>query len=57
MSESYLHFLYQFQYFDKTHLETTDNELVRIIKIGRLNADSGADFQDARIVVGEVEWS
>jgi hypothetical protein len=57
MSESYLHFLYQFQYFDKTHLETTDNELVRIIKIGRLNADSGADFQDARIVVGEVEWA
>lgn len=57
MSESYLHFLYQFQYFDKSHLQTTDNELVSIIKIGRLNSDSGADFQDARIVIGEVEWA
>lgn len=57
MSESYLHFLYQFQYFDKTNLQTTDNELVRIIKIGRLNSDSGADFQDARIIIGDVEWA
>ena len=57
MSESYLHFLYQFQYFNKINLQTTDNELVRITKIGRLNSDSGADFQDARIVIGDVEWA
>ena len=57
MSESYLHLLYQFQYFDKNNLQTTDNELVRIIKIGRLNSDSGADFQDARVIIGDVEWA
>ena len=57
MSESYLHFLYQFQYFDKTNLQTTDNELVEIIKIGRLNSDSGADFQDARMFIGNIEWA
>jgi hypothetical protein len=57
MSESYLHFLYQFQYFDKTNFQTTDNESVEIIKIGRLNADSGADFQDARIFIGNIEWA
>ena len=57
MSESYLHFLYQFQYFDKNNLQTTDNELVTIIKIGRLNSDSGADFQDARLIIGDVEWA
>ncbi len=57
MSESYLHFLYQFQYFDKSNLQTTDNELVSIIKVGRLNFDSGADFQDARLIIGDVEWA
>ncbi len=57
MSESYLHFLWQFQYFNKANLQTTDNELVEIIKIGRLNTDSGADFQDARIIIGDVEWA
>ena len=56
MSESYLHFLYQFQYFDKNNLQTTDNEVVEIIKIGRLNANSGADFQDARMFIGNIEW-
>jgi len=57
MSESYLHFLYQFQYFDKNCLQTTDRELLRFIKIGTLNTDSGADFQNARIVIAEVEWA
>ena len=57
MSESYLHVLYQFQYFDKNNLQTTDNKLVSIIKIGVLNSDSGADFQDARIIIGQVEWA
>ena len=57
MSETYLHFLYQFQYFDKINLQTTENELVEIIKIGRLNVNSGADFQDARIFIGNIEWA
>jgi hypothetical protein len=57
MNESFLHFLWQFQNFDKLNLQTTDNEVVEIIKVGRLNSDSGADFQDARIVIAEVEWA
>lgn len=57
MNESFLHFLWQFQNFDKSNLQTTDNEVVETIKIGRLNADAGADFQDARIIIGEVEWA
>ena len=57
MNESFLHFLWQFQNFDKLNLQTTDNEVVEIIKVGRLNSDSGADFQDARIIIGEVEWA
>ncbi|MDZ7897675.1 MAG: DUF2851 family protein [Arcicella sp.] len=57
MSEFFLHFLYQFQYFDKNHLQTTDNECIEVLKIGRMNTDSGADFQDARLLIGDVEWA
>ena len=52
MSEFFLHFLYQFQYFDKNNLQTTDNERIEVMKIGRMNTDSGADFQDARLLIG-----
>ena len=57
MSEFFLHFLYQFQYFDKNNLQTTDNERIEVLKIGRMNTDSGADFQDARLLIGKVEWA
>lgn len=57
MSEFFLHFLYQFQYFDKNNLQTTDNEHIEFLKIGRTNTDAGADFQDARLLIGEVEWA
>jgi hypothetical protein len=57
MSEFFLHFLYQFQYFDKTNLQTTDNERIEVLKIGRMNTNSGADFQDARLLIGDVEWA
>ena len=57
MSEFFLHFLYQFQYFDKTNLQSTDNERIEVLKVGRMNTDSGADFQDARLLIGKVEWA
>ncbi|MEA5458773.1 DUF2851 family protein [Arcicella sp. LKC2W] len=57
MNESFLHFLWQFQNFDKTNLQTTDREVVEVNKVGRLNFDSGADFQDARIIIDEVVWA
>lgn len=57
MSEFFLHFLYQFQYFDKKNLQTTDNERIEVLRIGIMNTDSGADFQDARLLIGGVEWA
>ncbi|MBB6003649.1 DUF2851 family protein [Arcicella rosea] len=57
MNEAFLHFLWQFQYFDKSCLQTTDNESLQVIKIGNYNTNAGADFQDARVLIGEVEWA
>lgn len=57
MNEAFLHFLWQFQYFDKSCLKTTDGEAIQVLKIGRYNTDAGADFQDARVQIGTMEWA
>lgn len=57
MQESFLHFVWQFQKFDASALLSTNHESIQVLKIGRLNTDAGADFQDARIVIDSVEWA
>ncbi|MBP6432236.1 MAG: DUF2851 family protein, partial [Ferruginibacter sp.] len=37
MTERLLHFIWQFQYFNKTALQTTDGEAVEIIYQGSYN--------------------
>jgi len=57
MSEDFLYFLWQFQYFRQPHLRTVDGEPLRVIHPGFRNHDAGPDFTNARLVVGDVEWS
>ena len=57
MNEAFLHFLWQFQYFDKSCLQTTDDETIQVLRIGQPNTNAGADFQDARLLIDEVEWA
>ncbi len=57
MSESFLHYLWQFQYFNKQDLRTSDGEPVSIFHAGYRNTHAGPDFQDIRIKIGAVEWS
>lgn len=56
MSESFLHYLWQFQYFDKSNLYTTQGEPIRVFNTGNKNLNAGPDFFNARIKIGEVEW-
>lgn len=56
MKESFLHFIWQFQYFNKSNLKTETGEAVEILKTGMPNTDSGPDFSGARIRIGKVEW-
>ncbi|MFN3381745.1 MAG: DUF2851 family protein, partial [Runella zeae] len=44
MSEDFLYFLWQFQYFDKTHLATAANESLQVLATGIRNANAGPDF-------------
>ncbi len=56
MTESFLHYLWQFQQFDKNNLQTVNQEVVRILKTGRLNTDAGPDFLHARLIIDSIEW-
>jgi hypothetical protein len=56
MSESFLHYLWEFQYFTKIDLQTTDGERVVVFHPGHRNTHAGPDFQNARILIGDMEW-
>ncbi len=57
MHESFLYYVWQFQYFDRTDLKTTDGENIEVFKTGVLNSDSGPDFSNAKIKIGNLDWA
>jgi hypothetical protein len=57
MQESFLHYIWQFQYFDKAALATSEGEDINIIHPGFLNKDSGPDFSTAKIRIGNYLWT
>jgi hypothetical protein len=56
MTEAFLHYVWQFQYFEKADLMTTAGESISIFTAGYKNQHSGPDFFSARIRIGEMEW-
>ena len=57
MHESFLYYVWQFQYFNKKDLKTTAGEKIEIFKTGILNSDSGPDFSNSKIKIGDLEWA
>ncbi len=57
MNENLLQFIWQFQYFSKTELETNSHELLQIIHSGHHNRNQGPDFSDARLLIGNTVWA
>ncbi|MDQ6757833.1 MAG: DUF2851 family protein [Bacteroidota bacterium] len=61
MKEKLLQYIWQFQYFNKNELTTTNGELLRIIHQGNFNTSQGPDFTEAKIkidntmLVGNIE--
>lgn len=61
MTEKLLHFIWQFQYFNKTILQTEEGEELIILNQGTLNTNQGPDFLNATIqlnaiiLVGNIE--
>ena len=56
MNESFLHFVWQFQYFDKQDLQTQETEPLSIFNVGFLNTNAGSDFSQAKIQIDKIEW-
>ncbi|WP_248723576.1 DUF2851 family protein [Seonamhaeicola sp. ML3] len=57
MQEEFLHYIWKYKKFRLNNLKTTQNELVDIQSVGHHNQDSGPDFFNAKIVIGEQLWA
>ena len=57
MTEKFLQFIWQHQLFDSSKLETITGEPITVITIGTLHNDSGPDFFNAKIKIGNTIWA
>jgi hypothetical protein len=56
MNEFFLHFIWQYQFFEKQKLTTTNGENITVLHPGHHNFDQGPDFSHARILMDGIEW-
>ncbi|HIP47720.1 MAG TPA: DUF2851 family protein [Lutibacter sp.] len=57
MKENFLHYLWKYQLFSKNKLQTTISEQITVQKTGLQNSNSGPDFLEATIQIGEQLWA
>ena len=57
IQESFLHFIWKYQYFDKENLVYQQNERINILHPGFHNFNAGPDFLNARIFIGDIQWN
>src|SRR6201992_1455406 len=55
--EDFLHYIWKFRLFERADLLTTEGEELEIYSAGLHNSDSGPDFQNARIRIGDTTWA
>lgn len=56
MNESLLHYLWRFQKFSKSDLQTVDGQSLEILFPGHLNTLAGPDFSQAKIYLDQLYW-
>lgn len=54
--EDFLHYLWQFKLFDLDSLQTVDAMPIQILKAGLPNKDSGPDFLNSKLHIGDTIW-
>ena len=57
MNENLLQFIWQFQYFNKHNLATTEGNPLMILQPGQHNLNQGPDFKEAKIKIGGTTWA
>ncbi len=56
MKEAFLHFIWQFQQFNKNQLLTSDGDPVSIFATGHHNPHAGPDFLEGKIQIADITW-
>ncbi len=57
MTERLLQYIWQFQYFNTSELETTKGEKIKVLYPGQWNHHQGPDFSHARIQIEQKIWA
>ena len=57
MTEQLLQFIWQFQYFNKAALCTSNGELLQVLSTGTHNTNQGPDFLNAKIKIGDTVFA
>ncbi|MCF6128219.1 DUF2851 family protein [Flavobacterium sp. AS60] len=57
MKEDFLHYVWQYKKFDFSNLTTVAGELLTITNSGNYQQQSGPDFFNAQIVLGNQKWA
>lgn len=57
MKEDFLHYVWQYQTFEKRNLRTEDGQAVTIYHPGYEHSHDGPDFLQAKITIGDISWA
>ncbi|WP_304144054.1 DUF2851 family protein [Mesoflavibacter zeaxanthinifaciens] len=57
MQEDFLHYLWKYKKFETTNLLTTNGEVVSVKNFGSHNLNTGPDFFNAQIIIGDQLWA
>ncbi len=57
MTEAFLHYIWKYKNFNHCDLTTIEGEPLEILRTGEHNTDSGPDFFNARVKIGNTVWA
>lgn len=57
MQEDFLHYIWKFKKFDTQNLKTEQGEAILLNTVGLHNFNSGPDFFNAKLTIGEQLWA
>lgn len=57
MKEEFLHYLWKYSLYNADSLLDSDGKLITVIHPGEYNRDSGPDFFNSRLLIGDTLWA
>ena len=57
MTEEFIQFIWKYGLFDRKCMFTDTGDEIQVISLGEHNTNSGPDFLNARIKIGNTTWA